>query len=418
MRSLQATLLAGLALLVSSWCYQPQPKADKDDALNELQNQVNEMLPAILSLTGIQEREPVKTALLTRTELGRFFETNLKVEYPNEELKKRGRCFALIGLLPQGYDLENGFMTLLKEQAGAVYDPRSKTLIGLSDLPTEQRRNVNDRMILSHELTHALQDRVIDIVEESETALKNIDYEYALRAVLEGMASSVMIAHAQNLHYSELPNLQTFWRSQLSQGGGTLGGSPPYATEYLMSPYAEGGAFIQAWQKGNPDETMNDLLKRIPASSEQVLHFEKYAGGDKPTDFDLSRMHKTLPGHWKLFYANTLGEFELLELFRIHKETEANAPALAAGWDGCKFEAYEEKNGDLILLGSSVWDSEEDAEEFRDGFIKVLAESRPNGDYEVVRTKARVSFLIGPADESLRTAILESECRGDTEEQE
>jgi hypothetical protein len=407
MKSFRATLVATLALLVTSACCQPLQKPDKVEALKELQNQVDGMLPSIASLTGIQGREPIKVNLFTRAELGEFFEKTLDVEYPNEDLKKRGRCFALIGLLPQGYDLENGFMTLLKKQAGAVYDPRSKRLIGTSDLPPEQRRSINDKMILSHELTHALQDRVIDIPQQSEIALKNIDYEYALRAVLEGMASSVMIAYAQNLSYNKLPDLQMFWRSQLSQASdGTLSGSPPYVTEYLMSPYAEGGAFIQAWQKGNPEKTLNGLLKRIPESSEQVLHFEKYAKRDGPTDISLQDVHKILLERWTLYYANTLGEFDLRQLFQIHRETQLNATALAAGWDGCKFEAYEDRDGDLILVGSSVWDSENDAEEFCDGFSAVLGKVYPDRTYEVVQNNAYVNFVIGSADRTLRARIL------------
>jgi hypothetical protein len=409
MKSFEAILFAGIVLAVSCLCCGRPREADKVEALKEFQEQVGNALPSVASLTGVQSREPVKVDLLTREELGKFFQKNLKIEYPNDELKKRGQCFAQIGLLPEGYDLESGFMTLLNQQAGAVYDLRSKTLIGLGDLPSERKRSVNNKMILSHELTHALQDRVIDLARESEVALKNIDYEYALRAVLEGMASSVMIAYAQNLRYGDLPDLQSFWRSQLSQASGrTLGDSPGYVTEYLMSPFAEGGAFIQAWQKRNPDKKLSDLLKEIPASSEQVLHFEKYARKDQPTNIDLASARKILPANWTRLYANTLGEFELLVLFQIHKETQSNAGALADGWDGCKFEAYEDENKNLILLGSSAWDSQKDAEEFYEGFTKVLAQSRSARDYEVEQNKERVNFLIGVTNKILRTAILKS----------
>ena len=408
MKSFEAILFAGIALTVSSLCCGQPREADKVEALKEFQEQVGNALPSVASLTGVQSREPVKVDLLTREELGKFFQKNLKIEYPNDELKKRGQCFAQIGLLPEGYDLESGFMTLLSQQAGAVYDSRSKTLIGLRDLPSERKRSVNNKMILSHELTHALQDRVIDLARESEVALKNIDYEYALRAVLEGMASSVMIAYAQNLRYGDLPDLRSFWRSQSEASARTLGDAPGYVTEYLMSPFAEGGAFIQAWQKRNPDKKLSDLLKEIPASSEQVLHFEKYAGKDQPTNIDLANAHKILPGNWTRFYANTLGEFELLVFFQIHRETQSNAGALADGWDGCKFEAYEDENKNLILLGSSAWDSQKDAEEFYEGFTKVLAQSRSARDYEVARHKERVDFLIGVTNKILRTATLKS----------
>lgn len=406
MKSFEASLLAGIALAVSSLCGGRPQDADNVEALKGFQAQVATALPRVASLTGVQKLEPVKVDLLTREQLGTFFQKNLRIEYPNDELKKRGQCFAQIGLLPRGYDLESGFVTLLNQQAGAVYDLRSKTLIGLRDLPSERNRSVNNEMILSHELTHALQDRVIDLARESEVALKNIDYEYALRAVLEGMASSVMIAYAQNLRYCDLPDLRSFWRSQSEASARMLGDAPTYVTEYLMSPFAEGGAFIQAWQKRNPDRTLSDLLKDIPASSEQVLHFEKYAGKDQPTNIDLGNAHNILPGNLTPFYANTLGEFDLLVLFHIHKETQSNAGALANGWDGCKFEAYEDEKGRLIVLGSSAWDSQKDAEEFYEGFAKVLAASRSAKDYEVAQNRERVNFVIGATNETFRMAIL------------
>lgn len=210
MKHYKTMIFFSLILMVSSSFCQQVPKMDQQAAMKDFKRQVEEALPTVVSLTGIQRSESVNINLLTRSELGCFFEKNLKIEYPDEELKKRGQCFAEIGLLPHGYDLENGLLELVKEQAGAIYDPRSKTIIGLNDLPPEQLRDINDQMILAHELTHALQDRVIDIIQHSEIGLRNIDYEYALRAVLEGMASSVMLAYVQNLPYNKLPDLRSF----------------------------------------------------------------------------------------------------------------------------------------------------------------------------------------------------------------
>jgi hypothetical protein len=404
-----SVLIIGILIMAFLCCCRHVQKTDRDKALKEFRKQVDETLPAVVSLTGIQMSDPVKIEMLTRGELGKFFENTMEIEYPNGELRKRGQCFAEIGLLPQGYDLSAGFVKLLKEQAGAIYDQHSKTLKGVSDLPTEQKRAVNDRMIISHELVHALQDRIIDIKKQSDAGLRNIDYEYAVRALLEGMASSVQLAYGQNLPYNKLPDVQSFWRSNLARAtGGTLAQSPQYLTEYLISPYAEGGAFVQAWQKANSGKTLKDLLGKIPASSEQVLHFKKYVEADEPTDIDLKHVHKILPKDWKLLYANILGEFDLLILFKMYKGTQNNAVELSTGWDGCRFEAYERKNGDRILFGSSIWDSEKDANEFSNGFNTVLKESRTRGDYEVVQKKTMVNFVTGSSDGNQRSAILKS----------
>ncbi len=402
-----------LALAGLGGSCRPAQTLGREAARRDLERKVEEALPAVAALTGIAADEPVKVDVMTKSAFGDFFARALNDEYPDGALEKRGQCFAEIGALPRGYDLADGLLELLREQGGGAYDPRSKTLIGVTDLPGETDRAISDRMILSHELTHALQDRAIDILEQSRLGLENIDYEYALRAVIEGMASSVMLAYSENLDYGSLPDLQSFWRSNLDRAvGGVLAASPPYLKEYLFSPYAEGGAFLQSWLRENPGKTMKDLFGEIPPTSEQVLHFEKYAEGDQPAGIDLSGTRSVLPGDWGLFYANTLGEFDLLQLFRIHPETKAAASDLAAGWDGCRFEAYRDAKGGLVLIGSSAWDREEDAREFQEGFQAVLGEFREGDDYEVAGEGARVHFVIGCSDRRLRTAILESLQRG------
>ncbi len=374
---------------------------------NQFKKEVTKTLPAIATLMGIENNKPVKVDMLTRTEFGDFFEKNMDIEYPDEALIKRGKCFAEIGLIPRGYDLEHGFLMLIKEQAGAIYDPYSKRIIGMSDIGHSKRRAVNDKMIIYHEIAHALQDRVIDIEEHSKRGLENIDYEYALRVVLEGMASAIMIAHTRNLTFDNLPDLQSFWRSNFSKASGeALSSSPEYVKEYLLSPYAEGGAFLQSWQRANPQKTMADLFKKIPSSSEQVLHFEKYTERDEPTEIDLSRVRRILPKDWKLFYANTLGEFDLLKLFMFNPKTETNAVKIADGWDGCRFEAYEIMNKEIVLIGSSVWDTENDAKEFQEGFDLLLQSFRDSTDFKIVRRKSRVDFVIGVTEGNLKDKIL------------
>jgi hypothetical protein len=63
-------------------------------------------------------------------------------------------------------------------------------------------------------------------------------------------------------------------------------------------------------------------------------------------------------------------------------------------------------DGRLTLFESSIWDSEKDAQEFCDGFTKLLRGSRPNGDYDVVQRKTRASFMVGTHDRNLRSAVL------------
>ena len=86
-------------------------------------------------------------------------------------------------------------------------------MIWMEDLPVEGRRGINDKMVLSHELTHAFRDRYMDSSSRAKEFSGNMDAEYAFRALIEGMASLVMMAYASGIPLSAAPDLKEFWRS-------------------------------------------------------------------------------------------------------------------------------------------------------------------------------------------------------------
>jgi hypothetical protein len=379
--------------------------------IERLRQLVAEVQPSVAELAGFPEGEPVDIGVMTRAELREYIIWSTGMTYPHDELHRRCRCLALVGLLPEGYDLVSGLVDLVGEQAGGLYDPHGKAFNGILNLPPALRAPQYQKLIASHELTHALQDRMIDILAHAETGLTNLDYEYGLRAVIEGMATVVMLAYTRDLAVHDVPDARSFMRAGFEQNSANpamtaTARTPEYLKELLISAYAEGGAFVQAWHRANPDLKLADLLRNMPSSSEQVLHPEKYLEPDEPTPIDLDGVDKDLPEAWSPFYANTLGEFDLLTLFSIHDETSAEAAETAGGWDGLGFRAFENQDGQLVLLGSSVWDSEQDAEEFRAGFSAVLAGVGGPDSFSLARNGTSVHFVIGSADAALRQDLL------------
>jgi hypothetical protein len=227
------------------------------------------------------------------------------------------------------------------------------------------------------------------------------------------MATIVMFAYTQNLGVDEVQDTRSAMRSSFNAHGD----SPTYVKELLISPYAEGGDFVQAWHKANPDQDLAALMKNIPASSEQILHPEKYITPDAPTPVDLSAVSGALPAGWAHFHTTTLGEFDLLTLFSIHDETSSAAAEIAAGWDGFRLRAFEDGDGHIVLLGSSVWDSEKDAGEFRDGLSTMLAKTNGQGTFSIAAHGPVVDFVVGPLGNDTRrdllTALKNSAKRGD-----
>ena len=316
-----------------------------------------------------------------------------------------------MGLIPLGYDLEAGFLKLITEEAGAFYDPHTDDLKGIADLHPLLKTPQMQKMIISHELAHALQDRVIDLAAISREALADMDFEYCVRVVIEGMACNVMMAYMNDLPLEDAPDVQAFMRAGFemkygSSSGSALTDSPLYVRESLLNPYAEGGGFVQTWVRKNPDRKMRDLLIDRPLTSEQVIHYEKFESGEPPTPIDLSPLDAGLPAGWTLYYANTLGEFDIQLLFKTHKATERYADEFAAGWSGCRWRAYRDSDDNLVIVGLSAWDSKRDAAQFVDGYSRVLAEIYEPGEYEFIEKGRNVAFVVGAS--GARSALVKS----------
>jgi hypothetical protein len=371
-----------------------------------LERLVEEIQPAVAELTGMPEGKQIKVVVMSRSEFREFLVNLVDEEYPDKELVRRGRCLAEIGLLPEGYDLEAGLLDLVGQEGGGLYDPRAKAFTGISDLPPVLRTPMYQDMIASHELTHALQDREVDIVAHSEIALKDLDYEYAFRSTIEGMATVVMVAYMNDRELDDLPDTRVFMRSGFAQKD--LRQFPHYLREVLISPYAEGGAFVQRWLEVNSHKQLVSLFYDIPATSEQVLHPEKYLDRDEPTPIDISGVAAVVPESWDPYYTNTLGEFDLLTLFRMYEATNAGAVEAATGWDGLRFEAYLIPEDDLVIIGSSVWDTGRDAGEFESAFSEILAGVMEPDMYLFSQNQTSVDFIIGPAEPATRERILKA----------
>jgi hypothetical protein len=417
LRFLKLAFLMPLLAFGLEAAVEPTRGTASDQAEVELFKQVaREAQPAVAAMVGLPQGDPVQVTMMTRQELEQFLVATIELEYPEGALAKFGRCSAEIGLLPRDYDLAEGMIDLVREQAGAVYDPYSKSLKGLLDLPPALKAVPVQKLIVSHELCHALEDRVIDIAARSRLTSDNVDYSYALRSTIEGIATVVMLAYSQNLPLDKTPDARAVMRGSFIQREKdpslrALAGSPPYLRETLFSPYAEGGAFAQAWLKANPDLKLGAMLERMPVSAEQVLHFDKYVEGDEPTAVDVSGLEDVMPEGWSWFHANTFGEFDLRMLFESHEVTRDRAADLASGWDGLRLVAFEDSSERVALVGASVWDTEADAVEFSEGFSQVLSAVHSPGEFRVVIRGRWVDFVVGPVPDGAASRILAAVAR-------
>ena len=75
-----------------------------------------------------------------------------------KRLRRSELVLKKFGLLPRDFDLGKFLVMLLKEQVAGYYDPKTKTVNLLDWLGLDQQKPV-----LAHELTHALQDQSFNL---------------------------------------------------------------------------------------------------------------------------------------------------------------------------------------------------------------------------------------------------------------
>ena len=394
-----------VSLLVSGW-FILIPLFSQPDDSDKIQLLVNKIFPEVCELMQCPHEPPPQVELMQKDELVSYLKELLLEDNPDHDLQKRSESLSTLGLLPEKFDLEQALIELVGQVAGGLYDYRTKKVFWLESLVPEEKRNINDQMILAHELTHAFQDRRLDFKNRWKALRENIDKEYAFRGLIEGMASLIMIAYASHVAIGQVPDLKNFWRSSFYQGNPPYTSGNDYIREYLISAYAEGGAFVQAWIGEHPGRSLSLLFDRPPVTSEQVLHYEKYREMDLPEKFDFTCLSKIVPSGWRVFYQNTLGEFDLWQLFLANEKTREQAPVLASGWDGFQFICWETSRGNKVLAGISEWDSSEDALEFTEAYTALLNDKYGEQAVVVHPSPRTMGFVIGLHGSPQRTEIL------------
>jgi hypothetical protein len=133
--------------------------------------------------------------------------------------------------------------------------------------------------------------------------------------------------------------------------------APMLLQETLLFPYLSGAEFTRRFKLAHPGKVP---YGRLPVSTEQVMHFEKYEANESPVGITLPA-----PLVGSRVYENDLGEFETrLFLFQPLQDL-GTAARSAEGWGGDRYVVVGLPAGAGIAW-VTVWDTPIDAGEFRD----------------------------------------------------
>ncbi len=279
-----------------------------------------------------------------------------------EELHALSRLAAAGGLLPAGTDLATLAASFAAASAGATYSPLDKQVLMLAD--PHDKGQTRDSLLM-HEFVHALQDQHFDLLQLLVARPYDFDREEALFAVVEGDAMDVQRRLEFGPAWTRRPldDVARFEDERFNDYRREIGALfPPLLTETFIFRYRDGVRFVEAVRRADGARGVDELFRRPPASSEQVLHPEKYFAGEQPRDVRVAAESFIADG-WRVAAETPLGEIGARGLL-LKGMNAKEATRAAAGWGGDRAYLFERAGSLPLFVWRTAWDNAPDAAEF------------------------------------------------------
>lgn len=341
-----------------------------------------EVVREVAQIRGLNALRPIKSGAQTRAEIERMIVDNLNRETKPEEIRTAELALKKLGLAPADFNYRQLIINLLTEQVAGYYDPKRQEFFLADWIDLDGQRPV-----MAHELTHALQDQHFDLKRFQNWKKGDSDAELAAQALVEGDATLVMEQYIQRDMRRALAFMRSMMSGDTALSTKQLDAAPAALRRTLTFPYETGLSFARAvWREGGWD-AVSKVYKDLPASTEQVMHPEKYLARETPLKITLPDFTQPLGKTWKRLDTDINGEWSLYLILEEYLKDDATSRRAAAGWHGDGYALYEKgTTGEVAIMQFTAWDTENDAQEFYDAYIK-RTKARYN-DAQAINTKS------------------------------
>jgi hypothetical protein len=309
----------------------------------------DEVLQQMSEITGLKLRTPLKKTLRSREEIRAYVIREMNEDKEPAERYASARSAEAFGLLPKNFDFDSFMVDLLTEQIAGLYDPKAHEFYIADWIPV-----ADQRMVMAHELTHALEDQHFQIEAWIKAAKPNDDAELARESVLEGSAMAAMVDYLLSDTGRSLKDLPDIDPTMLvGDMGGTpaLQKAPAFLKDALIFPYFAGLSFSADFLKQGGWSSLPAVFTKPPVSSQQIMHPALYRAGKKPVEVHLPDVSKLIGPGWNRLEENVMGEFGWREVLKQYLGDD-RAKTLAAAWEGDRYVVFERKPAKQLLLVS------------------------------------------------------------------
>lgn len=324
----------------------------------ELFGLVDQLLKFSSDETGLPIKSTVKRQLTTRTAVESYLREKLDEDQDSRRMQRSEIVLKKFGLLDRDFDLKPFLLSLLKEQIEAYYDPKTKT-VNLLDWvnPSEQKP------VMAHELTHALQDQRVDLETWSDQTPPDVsvnssgdtehlakdELDTAREAVSEGQATAVMMDNIlKPMGHSLIkdPEVVELIKQQMNSSADSpvLARAPLLLSESLLFPYREGLSFEQdVWMDKGQAAAFPGALDHPPTSTWEIMNPRDYEKNQTPPVPLLPNIHPLVDKLYQPYDIGQVGQLDLHILAGIFGGDRA-ARDLTPAWDGGLYWAGQLRN--------------------------------------------------------------------------
>jgi hypothetical protein len=330
----------------------------------------DEVLAEMSKLVALPILSPLKKSMRSREEIRAYLLQKMKEDKDAGKRYADQKTMEKFGLIPKDYPIDEVLVKVLTEQIAGLYDPDSQEFF-IADWTTP----ADERTVMSHELTHALQDQHFHIDKWTDEAKPNDDGELARDAVIEGSAMAAMLDYELG-GKGGIRDLADFDPAMLMgdvDSSPELSKAPKVIQDELLFPYLSGVRFTQHLLKlGNGWPDFYRVFAKPPVSTQQIMHPDLYLQGVVPGKVELPATKGAVSGDWKKLDENNMGEFGVQEILKQFLAKE-RATSLAALWNGDRYAIFEnQKNKRTMLIFRVRLASDAAAARFFGGYSEIL----------------------------------------------
>jgi len=376
----------------------PSPEHKISDAeAKELFRSVDDILKFASEETSLPRHSEVKRRLVSRDEVVAYIEKHMQEDEDSQRMQRNSLVLKKFGLLPRDFDLKTFLIAMLREQVAGYYDPKTKTVNLLNWVDAEQQKPV-----LAHELTHALQDQSFDLDKwmkagNQEDLIKvenptsddfyNDEVGEARQAVAEGQATVALIDYGlkpfgQSMTSS--PKIVEAMREGMRVGTADspqFKNAPLFLREALTFPYSYGLDFVGQVVVKRGKAGAVDLFRNPPMTTRQIMEPQTYLAGEKLPSLPVPNFGNLFKDYEKIDVGG-FGEFDAAMLVDQFEGMEAGQK-IYPEWRGGYYFAVKPKgkpDAPLGLLYVSRWSSPAKAAEFAGIYGKSVAKRYRRAD--------------------------------------